>query len=99
IIRGWVTNLNEPNYEITFKIQNGDYYKSKYSSDFYQFALNDTLEFKHTSYYPNDYIHINENPSEMFILLSYVISIFVLMLIITIYFQVRKIIAISSNRS
>ena len=99
IIRGWVTNLNEFNYEITFKMQNGDYYKSRYSSDFYQFALNDTLEFKHSSNYPNEYIHINENPSGMFITISYLFLIFVLLLFLTIYFQIRKIITLTSNKS
>ena len=80
-------------------MQNGDYYKSRYSSDFYQFALNDTLEFKHSSNYPNEYIHINENPSGMFITISYLFLIFVLLLFLTIYFQIRKIITLTSNKS
>jgi hypothetical protein len=91
IINGWVVNLNEDNYEITFKMENGDYYKSGYNSDFYQFAFNDTLQFKYFNEYSGEYIHINEQPSEMFILFSYLLLFFTLILVLVTYYQIKKI--------
>ena len=99
ILKGWVVNLDEDKYEITFKMGNGDLYKGNYSSDFYQFALNDTLNFKYLSKYSGEYIHINENPSEMFIIITYMFLILVLVLVIGIYYQVRRIIYLINKKS